>query len=387
MRTEMDDRDFNANTGKNTYTYLRTRFSANMRPKDNLSAFIQIQDSRVYGSEPSTLGSTANVDLHQAYFSYAHGNRLQVTIGRMEINWGDQRLIGAVGWSNVGRSLDAITGGLKFSDKASMTVLAAKLEEASLPAAAATPALALNPSDKADQELIAARLILDLKDYFKTMPYFISMRDHTVSNAADLLNLYTFGTYVFGQAANWTYKAEVAYQYGDNSGFDISAYMLTGAVQYTWRESKWKPVLGVGIDYLSGGTDPLIDPAKDKIKAFNTLLATNHKFYGAMDYFISIPAHTHGLGLQDLHAGMTIAPSSRIQLGLDVHHFSSAAKSGGKDAFGDEIDLSANYVLNENYSWSTGYSMFLPGNLMKSGAFFGSKDIGTWAYLSALFKF
>ena len=39
-----------------------------------------------------------------------------------------------------------------------------------------------------------------------------------------------------------------------------------------------------------------------KYNVFNTLYATNHKYYGFMDYFIDIPRHTYGLGLIDIHA-------------------------------------------------------------------------------------
>ncbi len=59
-------------------------------------------------------------------------------------------------------------------------------------------------------------------------------------------------------------------------------------------DSPVKPTIGVGIDYLSGddGTD-------DDYNVFNTLYATNHKYYGFMDYFINLPNDTYGKGLMD----------------------------------------------------------------------------------------
>ena len=46
--------------------------------------------------------------LHQAYFSVnkLFDLPLNLKLGRMELSYGPQRLIGAVGWHNVGRSFD-----------------------------------------------------------------------------------------------------------------------------------------------------------------------------------------------------------------------------------------------------------------------------------------
>jgi len=62
------------------------------------------------------------------------------------------------------------------------------------------------------------------------------------------------------------------------------------------------PVLSAGVDYLSG------DDGEDetKYKVFNTLYATNHKFYGFMDYFLNLPVHTYGKGLMDMHGKLNL---------------------------------------------------------------------------------
>lgn len=102
---------------------------------------------------------------------------------------------------------------------------------------------------------------------------------------------------------------------------DISAFMLTGSVGYTFKKSGWKPSVWIGYDYLSG-TDP-VDNDPD-YGTFNTLFATNHKYYGYMDYFVNIPAATGGLGLQDIMLKTRFKPTEQFWFGLDGHHFMSA---------------------------------------------------------------
>ena len=64
--------------------------------------------------------------------------------------------------------------------------------------------------------------------------------------------------------------------------------------KYSFK-SPVKPAIGVGIDYLSGddGQDA------DKYKVFNTLYATNHKYYGFMDCICS-----NGKSLSHWHTRM-----------------------------------------------------------------------------------
>jgi hypothetical protein len=63
--------------------------------------FVQLQDSRQFGEETSTLadGSADNIDFHQAdlKLDQLSSARLSLTLGRQELAYVGQRLIGAVG--------------------------------------------------------------------------------------------------------------------------------------------------------------------------------------------------------------------------------------------------------------------------------------------------
>lgn len=108
VRSEVDMRDFNHRTAANTYTLLRTRLGFEAIPLENVRVFIQARDSRVFGEEPHTLANFRNLDLHQGYVEIKKlfTDELTLRLGRQELAYANERLIGAVGWHNVGRSFD-----------------------------------------------------------------------------------------------------------------------------------------------------------------------------------------------------------------------------------------------------------------------------------------
>ena len=75
---------------------------------------------------------------------------------------------------------------------------------------------------------------------------------------------------------------------------------------------------GIGVDYLSGNSDKT---SSSHSQTFSTLYATNHKFYGYMDYFINIPADTKQRGLIDPYLRIGVTTVNNFKASLDVHHF------------------------------------------------------------------
>ena len=82
-------------------------------------------------------------------------------------------------------------------------------------------------------------------------------------------------------------------QTGERTGQDVSAFLLGARAGRGFADGRAGVTLW--LDYLSG-----TEPGSDEVGVFETLFATNHKFYGFMDRFLAIPAHTRGGGLVDL---------------------------------------------------------------------------------------
>lgn len=95
------------------YVLNQTRLWADADVNEHLRIFIQLQDSRAFGVEGTTVGFATDgannrIDIHQGYFDLKNLFDLPLTVrvGRQEIIWGDHRVIGNLVWSNQGRVFD-----------------------------------------------------------------------------------------------------------------------------------------------------------------------------------------------------------------------------------------------------------------------------------------
>ena len=111
-----------------------------------------------------------------------------------------------------------------------------------------------------------------------------------------------------------------------------------------------------------------------KFNVFNTLYATNHKYYGFMDYFIDIPKNTYGLGLMDIHGKLSVSPFTKFTAALAFHMFNSAeeftyftTESKTSSNFGSEVDLTLIYAYNSAVKFQGGFSIFSPGDIFLCG--------------------
>lgn len=372
VRSELDGRDFDSDTPANAVKLLRTRLGITAHPQDDTSLFVQLQDSRFYGQEPGTLANFANLDLHQAFFEITDlwGKPLRLKVGRQEIAYGGQRLIGAVGWHNVGRSFDAVK--LTVGQKRAIDILGAVVMESHAPAPVATPANVAGTDDMSNYLFGAYHQKKKDSGYqLGAYAFYQLNKNETVAGEKDL-SRFTVGTHNKGRLLDaLNFETEVALQVGMRQGQDVFALMLTGAVGYkvpAWKE----PTVSVGFDYLSG-----TDADDEKYGTFDTLFATNHKFYGFMDYFVNIPAHTGGNGLQDLMVKAAVPLAKKWNGSVHLHNFRLA--KGDISALGNEVDVTLVYKYSKVASATCGASVFIPGDMMKA-KFGGNEDPGFWAY-------
>ena len=103
-----------AGDGDDGATSMRVRVNLSALLERNVRVFIQLQDVRFFGEETNTLGdfSADNLDLHQGYLELNHSGDagFALRVGRQEVNFGGQRLVGVVGWTQQARSFDGARG-------------------------------------------------------------------------------------------------------------------------------------------------------------------------------------------------------------------------------------------------------------------------------------
>lgn len=377
-RTEYDDK-YNIFYGyvAKSYSLLRTRLAVNALIEENTSVYIQLQDSRTFGSytfdnQPASgeLNDGKNVDLHQAYIQIERlwTDNLGLKAGRFEQNFGNERVFGAVGWSNVGRSWDGAQVWYNLKDINITGFVLKKLEK--------------NAFDgNRDYDIGGVytqfrALNLDLFAFYEF--------DANVTRIAGVRDLkrWNVGTYYFRDCCRFDFELNGVYQFGKKAaihenGFDeldIAAFMVTFEAGYKF-EGDAKARIAAGIDYSSGE-----DENDDKVTAYDNLYYTAHKFRGYMDYFTSSTMS----GLVDIMWRGKIEPFRKWTVKSDFHYFTRAVDYQNyqyemtKDV-GSEIDLTVSTTSVDGVTIDFGGGLFLP---TESYAHRENPDPGLWFYTS-----
>ncbi len=380
------------------------------------SSLAQSDQRWAYANNPFVPGTVAkrgegpdadSIELHQAVVTVGNHREFPVSLklGRMELSYGDERLIGAFAWNNIGRTFDGLK--LRWQN-----------EWFGADLFATHPVIPQNgvfdvPNH---EDYFSGLYATSLKIPKHSFEFYFLARNASAGAAAvvpspqfpqpSARDIYTIGFRIKsrpGDLGPWDYALESAYQFGnmvDNRAgvntptarLDQSAYMVVGQGGYTFTDLWATPRLGLEYVFSSGDSDPF-DGAHE---TFDNLFHTNHKFYGYMD-FISLQ------NIQDLRASLLLKPTKKINVTIEGHGFwladthdsfynvGGVARGGtaptpgtgygvnpGYSRFvGTEIDTVATYNVTRFAQLEAGYGHFFTGDYIEqslSSPLFGAQD-------------
>jgi len=327
------------------------------------------------------------MDIRQAYVTLrpVAASSFSLTAGRMELVYGEERLIGGFNWSNIAQSFD----GIKIRHQKSMwtTDLFAVRK-------VITEYDQLNQWNDEDTLLglyttgkVTSHHTLDLYYLFRDTGTAIAFGPHVGSGT---LSESTIGFFFQGrELAGFDYGLESAYQFGNFGDQDISACALIIQIGYS-LPFRYTP--RIGLEYAFGSGDD--DPVDDTRNTFDNLFPTNHKFYGYMD-------RASLQNLKDLRLSFSLVPASKVKVQTDIHFlrlaettdslYSAARKPlrtsddpSISDKVGTEFDLTAALPFGDHLSFLFGYSHFSAGDYLADT---GPADNGEYFYMQTSLKF
>ena len=400
--------DFSALTPDNNYWLLREKFHLGWKPGSWLSLFAEGRDSTSLNDKRNPEPEEDALDLHQAWLVLGDARRFPVTakIGRQELSYGDERLIGAFDWNNIGRVFDAAK--LRFENQdiwadvfAGRVVLA---NDGSFNVA--------NDYDWFSGAYASTRTLIPKQE---TQLYFLARNTGAKSPTATAgspqaggptqRDIYTLGLRVKslpGQFGGWDYDAELAGQLGKyfepslTNNLDHRAFAAHIAGGYTFAKTATSPRVGLEYNFASGDANS----ADGEHGTFENLFPTNHKFYGYMDF----------VSWQNLHNVRFTAsarPVKGLTLTADYHLFwlaetsdffysvsGAARKTGGYNIkpangsfIGSELDLIATYAVKKFGALQAGYGHFFRGEYVKESLVVTGSQDADWVYLQAVLNF
>jgi hypothetical protein len=320
---------------------------------------------------------------------------LSLKLGRQELSYDDQRLVGNTDWLQQGRRHDAAL--LKYETQKWLLHLGAAFnqnkESASATVYNSTPAGNYAATTNGGSMYKTMAFFYAGKKLQKGSASFLFFTDHFSKYYTDTItHLKVFDNSAWTRATTGFYfnnnfnqfllTASAYYQFGHNySGQKISAEQLTLSTQYSFSK---KTSSGPGVDFYSGGTNGTTS------KTFDPLYGTPHKFAGLMDYYYAANGFGKN-GLIDYYLKNKYKPSERMQLTLDLHQFNSAASVAGFSTknLGQEIDLVGNYSLTKQIGFELGYAYYFVTKLLTSPSVKNvpnAKSSADWAYVTINIK-
>ncbi len=392
-RSELDTKSFFIGQSTDAFHLLRARLRADAKVNEQVNVIFEIQDARQYGVPSSTMNvGSPDLDLRQGFVEVKNLCDLPVSVklGRQLLAYGDERILGAIDWSNQGQSFDAALARIG-NDELSADIFGAAVARNSNPYSGYI-------RDQFLTGIWAKWLPKDVRAtvqgyYLYDNPAFDSRRRQQRSTA---------GVYAGGHIMGFDFELDGAYQFGTIDGTTLHAERKINAnlvgirIGYLFKELA-NLRIGVGFDRLSG-SDP--KSSDTTYGAFNTLYATNHKYYGFMDYFTNIPTQTTFMGLQDFIVQISGEPVSALKLAADLHIFSAVIDPAPivqnpsmKKDIGMEIDVTLSMKVATAVNVTLGYSVFdrnkdsftFPGD---SSLTLGSvRKTTNWAYIMSTVNF
>lgn len=385
LRVRPEHRSPFAANGTNDLAVLqRTRLGVGIQ-LTRVSGLIEVQDARTWGTEASTTSNDRNVDLHQAYIRVPDlaGKRLAATLGRQELAYGDERLVGALDWATTARSFDAAVA--RWSGTGwSVDAFGALVND--------RRTAGRGTGDQAFSGLYA-RLLRGRKDVELDL-YALALTDGLqaqgeVPGTDDQL-VGTFGArFRRAPATRAQVGIEAALQRGHRGPDGHEAFAV--AAWAAWAFSgRYKPLLRLEVDYATGDEDPRDGTSGE----FVNLFPTNHPYYGYADL----------LGWRNMRAlrlTASIAPRKGQVLSADLHDFRLAeARGAWKDAGGEvlghdptgragtdlgrELDVLWRFPVREELALLGGVSVFWPGDFAKAVR---TSRTYRFAYVQVLLRF
>lgn len=336
--------------GDEAASFINNRARLSMEYKrSDLSMKISAQHVGVWGQDPQ-IDTNGRFIMNEAWAKLNFGTAFFAQLGRQTLSYDDERILGGLDWNVAGRYHDALK--LGYATKVNQLHLI----------------LAFNQNKEKTKGGTYYYNGAQPYKNMQTLWYHYTASEHPFNASLLFMNLgletgdaatetshtrylQTFGTYLTYKPKSWDFQGAFYYQTGKNkSAESVSAFMGSVKAAYT-IDAQWG--INWGYDYLSGDNE-----SGEKMKAFDPLYGTHHKFYGAMDYFYASAWLASAPGLQDAQLGISFKASPKVSMQLNYHYFATAAKLDDiKKGLGSEVDYQLDWSVMKDVKLSAGYSI------------------------------
>lgn len=349
----------------------RARLTVRASAKDRVGVLIEFQDVRAW-SDPVP-GAPGTTGLHQGFVDLHLLDGLDVRLGRQEIAYGEERVLGAVDWAMAARSFDGLFVRAAPGKHVTVDAFGLMLKAPSF----------ITPTNGGSRFHNSGTFLTGVYSRVRQSwggvdVYALGLLEDPATAASGLAkdnNSVSLGARAFVAVGGLQLVAEGVFQTGKVGAREelLLAGGATLKATYT-LSSVW------GAPYVMG-------EFSSASPTFVRLFPTGHAHLGFMDYvgWQNVVAGRGTLGFRPLGA----------HVWLDVHHFAAwdpkapwftasgatflpadATRTDGN--MGTELDLSATVPLIPNLALAGCFSVFVPGGAAQARGV----DVSTWGFLA-----
>jgi hypothetical protein len=345
------------------YVSQRTRLSFDYnQPKYQMR--FTLQDMRVWGdgnvyTATGLFAETGSLNVYEAWFRIRFGQYSNLTIGRQELKYDDQRLISWRNWNQYGLSYDAVVFNYLKND---LEINAGVSYNNMMQKQNGKPDFNNELFDATNlmKTLSFVRVHHKLSDAVSASAIVTAAGYQKVGDSRIIYLMPTGGFWMGINSGSFDATLNAYYQTGHaQSGKEVSAFMLT--VNPGVRVGKLR--LGAGIDYVSG--DDASDKDYDKKeKNFNPMYGGVFTYFGWMNQFSYVKSSTANGGLIDIYPNIEMNFNKQHTARAYFHFFNLAndVMIGSllitDQNLGQELDLMYIYKYNPDLTLQAGFSYY-----------------------------
>lgn len=372
-----------------TYTVSRLLLDVDVQPTRYLRFHAQGIDSRAFGLD-TDLPNRPNVrdtfDLRQGFVVIGNeaGGLWDVTVGRQELIFGSERLLGVNRWANIPRFWDAAKlafhRGENRVDIFASSVVRVDPDDFDR----------IVPGENVHGIYGSVGSLLGNQGFephvlWRTRPSVVDERGFVGDS-----DIFTGGArWTAGVGEAWKFTGEADFQWGTFARDDVRAWTAMAGASYEFA-TDWSPTVLAEYNFASGDSER----GDGKIERFDQILARAHRIWGIVD---QIGQRNSKIAL----TGVTLHPLASLQIKVDHYFFwlanrndglyrhngspwVEAPEGGAESTFvGNEFNVQVNFGLGPYLLFQGGYGRLFRGGFLKRHAGRGSPQL---AYVAATFR-
>lgn len=367
----------------------RVRLTAGYK-RDSLTVKFSFQHEGLWGME----GEGSNFNIYEAWAQLRSKQGFFARLGRQELRYDDERILGNNDWAMAALSHDVLKLGYEGHGH-KIHAFAAYNQNAKNTRGGTYYANGSQPY-KTMQTLWYHYNVKPIPLGISLLLMNVGMQSGTEDDY-HTVNQQLYGGYITFKPKNL--KVELSYyrQAGKASldyktGSDIPLKSWMGSVKATYDINKCVSAYA-GYDYLSGDKDFVVPSnihvgmvQHKEINAFTSIFGSMHKFYGAMDFFyVSAYYGTNSPGLQNLFGGVNLKPVKNLSIDASYHYMATASSIENlKKTLGHELEVSASYKVMKDVRVAAGYSLMIGSETLERLQRSTDKRLLRWGWLMAV---